>query len=228
MIIHFAVHFKTNFGQNLYILGSIPELGGGDVSLAVPMQFNDSFIWTKEIRIEEVQERIMRYGYFLKSEDGTSFYEVGKSRVIGLNASSKDIFLNDEWQGNNDYTPFLTSPFTDVFYAHKGSEITQIHKYSKELIIRVTALTIMDGCDIVICGNSKYLGNWDPLKAPAMTPVYGGKWEIHLPAERMEPEIEYKFVKRRRRDRQTIWGDTANFHLTIPRLLPHQTYSVEH
>lgn len=228
MIIHFAVHFKTDFGQNLYILGSLPELGGGDVSKAVPMQFNDSFIWTKEIRIEEIQERIMRYRYFLKSDDGTSFYEVGKSRVIGLNSSSKDIFLNDEWQGNNAAAPFLTSPFTDVFYTHKGSEITQIHKYSKELIIRVAALTITDGCDIVICGNSRYMGNWDPLKAPAMTPVYGGKWEIHLPAERMEPEIEYKFVKRRRRDKQVIWGNSGNYHLTIPKLLPHQTYSVEH
>lgn len=228
MTIHFSIRFETCFGQNLYISGSLPELGGGDVSNAVPMNFNESFIWTKDIRIENIEERVLQYRYLLKSDDGASLCEVGKGRIIGLNGISKEIFLNDEWQGNSKTSPFLSSPFTEIFYKHEKSEITQLHKYSKELIIRVTALTVEKDCDIVICGNSKYIGNWDPLAAPAMTPVYGSKWEIHLPADKIEHDIEYKFIKRRRPDNEIIWENSENRRLAVPKLSPHQTWSVEH
>ena len=40
MIIHFSINFRTTWGQNLYISGSLPELGGGDPAKAVDAHFD--------------------------------------------------------------------------------------------------------------------------------------------------------------------------------------------
>ncbi|MBQ1279671.1 MAG: hypothetical protein IIY14_00945, partial [Bacteroidales bacterium] len=139
MTIHFSIHYKTQFGQNLYICGSHPLLGGNDLSKALPLEYGEKGIWSKSLKIENIQERLLSYRYFIKDKNGDYFYEVGQNRSIALHKNSKEVFLNDSWQGNDSFAPFLTSPFTDIFYNNGKVKRTQLHTHSKELIIRVTA-----------------------------------------------------------------------------------------
>ena len=112
MIIHFSINFRTAWGQNLYISGSVPELGGGDPAKAVPMNYTPGDFWKTDIKITDLEERVLSYKYFVKSENGSTFYEAGSERVLGLNSASRELFLNDEWQGNSAEAPFLTAPFS--------------------------------------------------------------------------------------------------------------------
>ncbi len=227
MNINFSIHFNTTFGQELYITGSIPELGCGDISKGIKMDFTDSYLWKKEVRIVSVQERIISYRYFVKDSCGNSFYEVGEERKLGISSLSKDLYLIDQWQGNTPTAPFLTTPFSDVFFTHNNISATQIHTFSQELIIRVTAPNIEKNAAIYICGDNKEMGNWDASKAPAMTPVYGSKWEIHLNAATLPKHISYKFIKKYNNG-EVIWEDSDNRELQIEKIAPHNTLSVEH
>lgn len=228
MTIHFFLDFRTTYGQNLYISGSLPELGNGDPEKAVPMNFTEGFVWEKTLKITSLQERIMSYRYLVKSDDGSAFYEVGPERAIGLNSATKDLFLHDEWQGNSESAPFLTSPFSEIFYSHEHKEATQTHMLSKELIIRVTVPLIEPECVLALCGGSPLAGSWDPLKAPEMIPVHGSRWVIHLPADKIGDRFEYKFIKRNRTDNTVVWEERVNRVLEIPQIKLHQTFSVEH
>ncbi|HIZ86804.1 MAG TPA: 4-alpha-glucanotransferase [Candidatus Coprenecus pullistercoris] len=228
MVIHFSIHFHTEWGQNLHITGSLPELGGGDPAKAVPMSYDRDGLWKKEIRLTSLEERLMSYKYLVKSDDGGAFYEVGPERTVGLNNASKDLFFNDEWQGNSEPATFLTAPFSEIFYSHEHKESTQMHIYSKELIIRVTAPAVERDSVVAVCGDSPILGAWDPAKAPEMTPIHGSRWVIHLPADKLGSRITYKFIKRSTADGTVTWEDTSDRVRELPPLKTHQTLSVEH
>lgn len=47
--IQMAVKFKSRVGQNLFVTGSISELGGWDPGKAVPMQFRDTETWALDL-----------------------------------------------------------------------------------------------------------------------------------------------------------------------------------
>ncbi len=227
MIIHFSIHFNTSFGQNLYILGSSAELGANDASNAIPLDLVDNFIWKKEIRIIHLQDRVLSYKYLVRNSDGSSFYEVGEERKIALNSNSKDIYLQDQWQGNTPVAPFLSAPFSDVFFTHKeATSFTDIHKYSKELIIRVTVPNIDKNSSIYLCGDDALLGGWNPDKALKMSPIYGSKWEIHLHAGKLPRKISYKFIKKS--PVETRWEECDNHVLEIPPLNMNDSFSIEH
>jgi 4-alpha-glucanotransferase len=226
MTIHFSIHYKTQFGQNLYICGSHPLLGGNDLSKALPLEYGEKGIWSKSLKIENVQERLLSYRYFIKDKNGDYFYEVGQNRSIALHKNSKEVFLNDSWQGNDSFAPFLTSPFTDIFYNNGKVRRTQLHTHSKELIIRVTTPLTGENEQIYICGNCPQLGNWNPEKAPVLKPVSGAKWEIHFHSEKLPNEIEFKFVKMA--NGKAIWESGENRVLVIPEIEEHSTFSQEY
>ncbi len=226
MTIHFSIHYKTRFGQNLYICGSHPLLGGNDLSKALPLKYTENGIWEKNLKIEHIQERVLSYRYLIKDLSGDIFYEVGQNRCIALHKNSKEIFLNDSWQGNDSFAPFLTSPFTDIFYHNSKVRRTQLHTHSKELIIRVTVPLIKENEQVLICGNAPQLGNWNPEKAPQLKPVSGAKWEIHFHTDRLPDKIEFKFVKIS--NGETLWEKGDNRVLNIPEIEEHTTFSQEY
>lgn len=229
MIIHFSINFRTRWGQNLYISGSLPELGGGDPAKAVPMNYCPGDFWKADIKISALEERRLTYKYFVRTKDGSSFYEAGSERSIGLNGASRELFFNDEWQGNSDTAPFLTTPFSGIFYSHEHREAIQTHLHSREVVIRVTAPAVEQDCILCICGDSPLLGSWNPAEAMKMIPVSGSRWVVHLPADRLGRRLEFKFIKHNPETGNTIWEDRENRILEIPGdIAPHQTWSVEY
>lgn len=229
MILHLSINFRTRWGQNLYVSGSLPELGGGDPAKAVAMNYSPDDYWKTDIKISSLEERVLTYRYFVRSENGGTFYEAGAERSIGLNSASRELFLNDEWQGNSDDAPFLTAPFSEIFFSHGHDEATQTHIHNREIIIRVTAPAVEPDSVLGICGDSPALGSWSPAKALEMTPVHGSRWAVHLPAEKLGKRIEFKFIKRKVSGTGTVWENRDNRILELPdNLLPHQTWSVEY
>ena len=227
MTITFSINYNTFVGQTLYICGSIAELGGGDIKKAKPMSYTNDGRWEKQLKTVSKQERVISYKYFVKDERKSIIYEVGEPRRIAANNNSKNIFFNDEWQGNTPIAPFLSAPFSCVFYPHGDITPTRTHRHSKEIIIRVTAPNVEKNASILICGNCEALGNWDRAKAINMEPAFGSKWEINLPANNLENTIEYKFIKQYGNGTY-IWESCNNRVLNIPKLMVHETYSIEH
>ena len=77
-MISFNIEYKTRFGQQLYVAGSIPELGEWDYSCALPMKYSDGGKWNAQIKTPLCP---FSYKYILKSTSGI-LVEVGESRII--------------------------------------------------------------------------------------------------------------------------------------------------
>lgn len=225
MTILFSVDFTTRFGQNLFVTGSLPELGGGDMSKALPLDYKGSR-WEAEIKINTFQDKTFNYRYFVKEEDGLIFQEVGGGRTITLRGT-KSLVLRDSWQGNDDNAPFLHSPFSNIFLSHKSNAATTTHHHHKEVIIRVTAPIVEKDAELFIAGSCRELGAWDPAKALHLKSIQDFKWEIHLNGENLPSEFRYKFIKRYI-DGSVVWEGGEDYQIQIPTLEEDETFSVEH
>ncbi len=225
MIIIFSVDFRTRFGQNLFVTGSLPELGSDDLSKALPLKYKGDR-WEAEITIKTYKEKTFSYRYFVKEADGLIFKEVGHGRTINLRNTAK-LTLSDAWQGNDDNAPFLHSPFANIFLAHRSDGSTTVRKYDKELIIRVTTPNIEEDAEVFISGSCRELGAWDPSRALHLKSIKDFKWEIHIDASRLTSEFKYKFIKRYRNG-SVVWEGGEDYHMHLPAIDENETFSVEH
>lgn len=84
----------TTYGQNVYVAGSIPALGGWDTSKAVPLSSADYPTWSATLALPA--NTYFEYKYFKKDPDGTIEWESGANRYY-TTGSSGSITFNDTW-----------------------------------------------------------------------------------------------------------------------------------
>ncbi len=222
MILKFSIDFNTKWGEELYITGSSVSLGNYDISKALKLSYCPGGKWVGEINCNLTKERIISYRYFVKSPEGI-YYESGKGRTIALNSSTKEITAQDQWQGNSIDAPFLSAPFSEVFFADENWPYTQTHINSNELLIRVTVPNVPKGGKVLICGACDTLGGWNPAQAKPMRRMENLKWERSFSMEKVSGNVwEFKFIIQTPTG-EYIWEGGENRRLTLPKVLKHNT-----
>ena len=118
MKIHFSINYFTRWGQNMALSGTLPQLGGGDVSKAVYMNFQWRENWSLEIETDNDAPFEFTYRYVLKDNNGLDNMEWGDDRKISVNpAEVQELWLNDTWNSPGAVeNVFMTSPFQDVLF----------------------------------------------------------------------------------------------------------------
>ena len=227
MTIKFNIEYNTSWGEELYITGSTASLGNNDIKKALKLVCTAPGKWEGEINCNLKKERVISYRYFIKGEGGIH-YEAGKGRAIALNSSTKDITTFDQWQGNSVDAPFLSAPFSEVFFACNNWPYTQTHIHTNELIIRVAVPNVPKGAQVHICGSSPKLGAWDPAQAKPLRRMECLKWERSFEITKEEGESwEFKFLIKYP-DGSIIWEDRYNRELPLPKILKHSTVIKEY
>lgn len=184
MKIKFSINYNTKWGENLYICGSLPILGENSIEKSFALNYVDNGVWEGEIVVDAYKYRAFNYRYFVKSLDSLHF-EVGSGRNIRLNSNTQYLNIEDQWQGNSSIAPFLSSPFTDVYYAYSNLN-TITHTYLKELIIRVTVPNVEKDAKLYLVGDCRALGSWDYQKGIEFTRMANSKWEIVLDCDSID------------------------------------------
>ena len=222
MTIKFNIEYFTGWGEALYITGSSQQLGKNDLSKAMQLTCTAPGQWQGEIKCNLTKERTVSYKYFVKGEEGIH-HEAGKGRTIALNSSTKEIETFDQWQGNSVDAPFLSSPFSEVFFADNNWPYTQTHIHTNELIIRVTVPNVPKGGQVLICGAQKKLGEWDPSQAKPLRRMENLKWERSFEITKEDgAQWEFKFLIRMPQG-ELVWEDRFNRVLDLPKPLKHNT-----
>lgn len=182
--ISFYIPYKTKFGQEILIKGSIPELQGDYLWSSKQMEYSNG-VWSLTIYIKN--DVNFSYQYIFK--DGSELIpEAGTSRNFTA-VSKKDHVIYDSWRELNYEAPSLSMALKKGFYnPNKETKLTE------DLIIKVGANNISSLEKVLICGNCDYLGNWDPNRAREMTINKEGLMEIEIPLYSIPDEIEYKFL----------------------------------
>ena len=235
------IHFKVRVGigniEGVFLTGSSTMLGKYDPDKALQMQYAGTnsageTIWEAKIQVDLLKERILRYKYFLKDTNGLITFEVGGGRRLALNSATAKIETIDHWQEYTEEAPFLTDPFSHVFYGASCSPYTQTHRKNHELIIRAVVPNVPKDCQIVLTGEGKRLGSWKAEKSIKMARLKGSKWIAALSAEGCEGQVwKYKLAMVNKNTGEFV-PETLPYgkerELEIPAIGKNETFIKEH
>jgi hypothetical protein len=91
----FNENATTFFGQNVFVVGSIPALGNWDPARAVPMSAANYPVWSATITLSA--STAVQYKYIKKNPDGTVIWESDPNRSVSTPAGGA-VTLNDSWR----------------------------------------------------------------------------------------------------------------------------------
>lgn len=229
MTIKFIINFNPANQEELFITGSTRSLGENHPERALKMEYEGNSVWSAKINFNNVKERIISYKYFVKGKEGNIYYEAGKQRSIAVGTSTAKIECYDQWTGNTEEAPFLTAPFSDVFYAKGSAAYSQTHRKEHELIFRAIVPNVPENCQVCLSGDSELLGGWDAVKSVAMTRIDGLRWEAYIDVKECAGQIwNYKFIIIDRVNGNVTWEDCDNRSLEVPKVGKNNSVVIEH
>ena len=83
MILSFHIEYRTSWGEEVRVLGSILELGNNQPGKAIPLQTVDGIHWTLDADIQAPENGIVQYSYHIYRDGKDTFDEIA-NRIIEL------------------------------------------------------------------------------------------------------------------------------------------------
>jgi 4-alpha-glucanotransferase len=226
MKIRFRIHFHTVWGQTLYIIGSIPELGSWNASLAKELQPVGNGNWLLEIEIPE-NPISFEYRYFLSSDNKLVFEEWQRNHKLTITDTGRIYVLEDYWQNRPNNMAFYSSAFIQSWFAHPCDKFERVVKSKKKLSIKVLAPKVKQNHSIALLGNQEELGNWQIDKALIMACDTFPEWSAELDASWLSFPVEYKFFILNNEDKSLVyWEKGENRILAIDPIQEGETHIV--
>jgi alpha-amylase len=93
--VSFAATVTTWYGQNVYVVGSIPALGSWNTGNSIALSSASYPVWTATVNLPA--NTAFEYKYIKKDPDGTVEWESGANRTYTTGASGS-VTLNDTWK----------------------------------------------------------------------------------------------------------------------------------
>ena len=196
MKIHFKIPYYTFWGQRLLVSGNIPELGNGDLTKALPLNFQSIENWYAEIDVKTEVELKLNYKYILYTEQNDQYVEEwGDDRLLKLDPEKTDhFFCIDVWNSPGSIeNVFLTAPFQHVLlhHDHFTAKSKSTIKYTHLFKVKMPMLKKNE----VICliGDCEKLGNWSTIKPLLLNQTEGNWWTTEVDLSKMKDEVHYKY-----------------------------------
>jgi len=209
MKIQFNIHYKTQWGQSMYLLiyksTEQPENGSSE---GIIMQCNEKSEWNTEISLDSADS--ISYQYAILNPDKSFDYEYGGIRKIELNPSKETVLIYDNWRASYGDSPFITAAFSDCFFNRtKSNDIT--HTTEGSLILRLNCPQMEPDRHFAIVGNQEVLGNWDVTHKVRLDESQFPIWSISLDVEKISFPLEYKYlIVDTKTDEVLVWGGGPN------------------
>jgi 4-alpha-glucanotransferase len=141
--------------------------------------------WSLDIQPEEVQ-----YSFLIVEAGRVVRREWGKPRKI-LPVAGRNCSIIDLWQDVPRQSYLYSTPFTEVFYAHRHNG--QAYD-TATLLLDVDCPYVTKGEKLCITGSSPQLGGWDTARALPLYPVGKARWQLTLDASGLDAPTEYKLI----------------------------------
>lgn len=215
MILLFNIEYRTNWGEEVRVSGSIPELGNEHPDKALPLQTIDGIHWTAEVNIAMPEDGLVRYSYHI-FRDGRHTRAEWNSlpRTLYLSGTSKKTYrIQDCWKNLPEQQYFYTSAFTESLLAHRERNAAP-KGHKKGLLIKAYAPCIDSDHCLGICGNQPIFGEWNPDKAVLMSDANFPEWQIEVDATKISFPLEYKFILYNKKERRAVcWENNPNRYM---------------
>lgn len=230
MILSFNIEYHTNWGEELRISGSIPELGGSDISKAIPLHTVDGIHWRVTIHLQAASADVLTYSYliFRNGKAVRKEWNTLPRCIYPTGDKKKTYYMNDNWKNIPADQYFYSAAFTKALLAHPHREALPI-SYKSGLIIKASVPCINSDYCLAICGNQQTLGHWDADKALPMSDVNFPEWCTEMDASQLKFPIEYKFVLYNKKEKRVeAWESNPNRYLSDPGMKANNTLVISH
>lgn len=195
MKLQFKISYFTKWGQELLVVGNIPELGNGNIAKAANLHFNGGESWSLLINADLPKNFQLEYKYILKDANtGITTPEWGEYRKKEVHDKFAVTDFIDAWRSAASVeNTFLSAPFTQVLLQKEHTPIARIKCTNPTHHFSVYAPTLKKGEVLCIIGNCKELGNWTVEKPVLMDNADYPKWQVELNLRNVNQEIHYKY-----------------------------------
>lgn len=209
MKLRFHINYHTDWGQSLYIYGSIPQLGGNDPHLAVEMEMIGQDLWGLDIDLPE-DTPDFEYRFVVKAPEREWRFEWGRPHLFrkGAGVSLYNIF--DSWIGEPAEKPYYSTAFVDGILSRKEKEMP-LYTSPGTINFRIEAPMVAPDEVLAVSGEGAALGDWNPANAIRMNDARYPLWECNVPLQGVHMPFEYKFlIVNKETGEVRVWEETDN------------------
>lgn len=192
MKITFNINYRTNWGESVYLTGSVKALGDNEYTKALKLTLTGSEHWSATIEVPD-SATSFDYAYQVRHENGGVKREWGQPHrfLSGRGAVNYDIY--DRWQDQPWDKPYYSMAFTRCI-CRRDSAPKPVLPRRGYLTIAVSAPMLKPEWHVAVCGASKSLGEWNPAKAIAMNDCDYPQWIATVKADDITANTEFKFL----------------------------------
>ncbi len=127
--ITFQMTYNTHPGEDLGVIGAIPELGNWDQNRALRMSWNNGNVWKASINYNFEREKEFEFKFIFIQNGRVKKWEDGNNRKLGF-SQLKDIIepnIKEEY-----FVEFKNIDNKDIIYDHKEGILTIICCWNKK------------------------------------------------------------------------------------------------
>lgn len=219
MKITLNINYHTDWGESLYVTGTIPELGNGDFSKAVEMNLVSPDTWQLTLGLSR-DPGDFDYSFIVKAPERSWRFEWGKPHVFRSGKGIDSYAIFDSWHDLPSDKPFYSSAFINGMLRRPFRD-QPLKSLPDTLNIRIEAPMIRPDQVLAISGEGDLLGNWDTEQALYLNDAHFPTWEINLPLAQLKIPFEYKFLILNKEDKSVIGWEAMNnriygIHTALP------------
>ena len=226
MTLNFNIEYHTNWGEEIRVCGSAPELGNRQPQQALPLHTLDGIHWTATVELQQPTDDNLHYWYQVHDEHRlirTEWNSLPRILHIGPDSEHSTFRLMDSWKDLPEQLSFYSSAFTESILARKHrTPLPTNHK--RGILIKAYAPCIDSDHCLAISGNHPLLGSWNPDMAILMSDADFPEWQVELNADILEFPLEYKFILYNLKESKAeAWETNPNRLLTASVLQEEET-----
>lgn len=218
MKVIFYIDYRTNWGESLWVYGSLPQLGDLDHNKGIKLTPLVGNQWSGEVELPDDTADFV-YRYCVKNEDGHMKEEWGNTPHIFRHSTSKKtplVKLFDLWQDMPWDKPFYSAAIVDTINRRYPRDKAR-RADNGMVTITVDAPMVAPDAVVAIAGDPEELGGWDPAKALVMDDADFPRWTINIPTSKIPRTFEYKFFIRSKSDSKPLaWEMRENRIMDLP------------
>lgn len=215
MKLQFYLRFHTEFGQSLWIMGNVEELGNNDPAKAMPMEYLNDDFWqySTEIKRKEVDHPVC-YKYFLKNIDGELLFEWSIDREIDMDKKDfSELQMVDTWNNAGEYeNVFYSDAFRKVLLKENSKKTKDKPDKKYTHIFKVKAPLLKKNEVVCLLGNGGRLGDWAETN-PVLLSKQDNWWIAKIDLTENNFPLAYKYGVYNSREKQFVRYEDGNNRL---------------
>ncbi len=195
------IPYKASYGRDVYVTGSIKELGKWMVKRALKLTCKYDMEWSIDLDVPKKSADI-EYKYFIADANIENIqWESGENRVLQYISEFDLIDVSNVWQENNSPLNILNKPvFYDLIFKKDNIDLKispkdKKQKTDKKLIFHVKAPKVDSKHKLCLVGGVEELGEWKYEKAVIMNMNCCGPscWSAVIKFDKEYKNIFYKY-----------------------------------